>query len=131
MSKIACLIIIILYQFSLNAQSNESDYSNYIQSLIGGEREVSIKGGRIDLLTSEYAFEVEWASNWKEAIGQSIWYGLNTQKKPGIILLLKSKSDYKYFIQLNTALEYAKLEDEITVYLFPNDFEKSVQLIGG
>ena len=62
-----------------------------------------------------------------QSIGQSIWYGLQTNKKPGIILLMRSKEDYKYFIQLNSALTYANLNDQITVYLYPNDFQELIQ----
>ena len=106
---------------------HENDYSDYIQVLIGGEREQSVESGRVDLVTEEYAFEVEWANKWKHSIGQSIWYGLQTNKKPGIILLMRSKEDYKYFIQLNTALNYANLSDQIQVYLFPNDFQEMIE----
>lgn len=46
-------------------------------------------GMRCDLLTQEYAYEVEWASSakWKEAPGQAVYYGLAFNRKPGIILL--------------------------------------------
>lgn len=112
--------------YSQDQNWSEKDYSDYIQSLIGGEREFHVKGGRIDLLTNEFAFEIEWANNWKESIGQSMWYALNSNKKPAIILLLKKKEDYKFFIQLNTALEYAKIDSLISVYLFPNDFKELI-----
>ncbi len=105
----------------------EKDYANYIQHLIGGQREYSVESGRVDLLTDEFAYEIEWANKWKESIGQSIWYALQTNKKPAIILLIRSESDYKYFIQLNSALEYANLKNQITVYLFPNDFKESIE----
>ena len=113
-----------------NAQStklSENEYADFIQSLIGGQREVSVQSGRVDLLTKEFAFELEWANKWKDAIGQSIWYGVQTNKKSGIILIMKKKEDYKYFIQLNTALEYANLTNKIKVYLFPTDFEEIIE----
>ncbi len=105
----------------------EHDYSDYIQSLIGGEREVSIDGGRIDLLTDEYAIEIKRAPKWKEAIGQSLWYALNTNKKPAIILILEDQYQYKYFVQLNSALSYANLDQTIHVMLFPHDFEDLIK----
>jgi len=106
---------------------NESEYAQYIQSLIGGKLEVSIKSGRIDLLTNTHAYEIERAPKWKDSIGQSIWYALNTNMKAGIILILENTSDYKYFIQLMTALEYANLKYKIDVYLFPNDFKQFIK----
>ena len=119
--------ISVLFSSSINAQiSNysEKEISDFIQSLIGGEREVSVKSGRIDLVHNDVAFEIDWASKWKESIGQALWYAQQSNKKPGIILILKKESDYKYFIQLNSSLTYAKLNEEFEVYLFPNDFEK-------
>jgi hypothetical protein len=130
MHKITLLIFFLSIFTHVSGQTDnwhESDYSDYIQQLIGGEREHSVESGRVDLVTEEYAFEIEWANKWKQSIGQSIWYGLQTYKKPGIILLLRSKEDYKYFIQLNTALEYAHLSDQIKVYLFPNDFQEFIE----
>lgn len=45
---------------------------------------------RVDLLNDEYALEVDWAGNWEEAIGQSLWYAIVTEKKPGVVLLVKN-----------------------------------------
>ncbi|GGF27359.1 hypothetical protein [Echinicola rosea] len=122
---LSCLLFVFAFS-SILAQTKkwkEKDYADTIQTLIGGEREYAVQSGRVDLLTDEHAFEVEWANKWKDAIGQSLWYGLQTNRKPGIVLILRSKKDYKYYIQLNSALSYAKLQDEIAVYIYPEDFE--------
>jgi len=107
---------------------SEQDHSKYIQTLIGGKREVVVEGGRIDLLLEDYAFEIEWAAKWKESIGQALWYGLNTNRKPAIILLSQDLNDYKYLIRLNTSLEYAGLQDKVTVLYYPDDFEKLLEI---
>jgi hypothetical protein len=117
----------VIEGFSQSNDWNENEHADFIQTLIGGVREYSVESGRIDLLTDEYAFEIEWANKWKDAIGQAIWYGLQTNKKPGIILLLKSKENYKYYIQLNSALTYANLNERIVVFLYPNDFEELIE----
>ena len=112
------------------AQTNklqEKDYSDYIQQLIGGEREYKVHSGRVDLLTEEYAFEIEWAGKWKESIGQSLWYALQTNRKPGIILIRRSSNEYKYFQMLNSTLEFSGLNDKIKVFLFPDDFEDLIK----
>lgn len=44
---------------------------------------------RVDILTIEHAIEVDWSSKQAEAIGQSLWYASQTNRKPGIILLVK------------------------------------------
>lgn len=55
-------------------------------------------GTRADLVNSEYAIEVEWAEKWKESIGQSIYYSIVHNKKPGIILLRKKGLDVSHHI---------------------------------
>lgn len=49
-------------------------------------------GSRVDILLPEYAVECEWSSKWKESIGQSLFYGVATNRQPMVILLV-SKSD--------------------------------------
>jgi len=46
-------------------------------------------GSRVDLLSDKYAIEVDWAPKWAESIGQSVHYGLLTDRKPAVLLLLK------------------------------------------
>lgn len=119
-----CLIVTICHQgWSQVYFPLEKDYADYIQTLIGGEREVQVESGRIDLLTDEYAIEIKRAPRWKEAVGQSLWYALQKVKKPGIILILENPREYKYFQQLNSALEYANLDHKVKVWAYPYDFE--------
>lgn len=101
----------------------ESDYIELISKELGGEREVSVTNGRIDILTDEIAYEVEWARKWKHSIGQAIWYGLQSDRTPGIILILQDKSDYKYVLQLESALLHSELNKEIVIRIYPNDFQ--------
>jgi len=82
-----------------------------------------VPSGRADLLVDGIIYEVEWANNWKHSIGQSLWYSLQTNQRPGIILILRSSADYKYVIQLNSVLEENDL-DNILVRVYPNDFEE-------
>lgn len=106
---------------------SENDYANYIQSLIGGDREVLVENGRVDLVTDSIAYEIEWANHWKESIGQSLWYAIQTNRTPGIILIMRSREDYKYFIQLNSTLKYAGLDQAVHVNVFPLDFEELIK----
>ncbi|MEM6319884.1 MAG: hypothetical protein AAF960_19585 [Bacteroidota bacterium] len=115
------LSFLCIWTIASTAQK-EKDYSDAFQKTLGGQREYAVTSGYVDLLTETHAIEVEYANKWKQAIGQALWYGQQTLKKPGIILILRTKSDYKYFIQLNTALEYGGLTDKIKVWLYPNDF---------
>ncbi|MCZ2101264.1 MAG: hypothetical protein LC107_06985 [Chitinophagales bacterium] len=118
------LWIALSFQFSAGAQS-EAYYIDEIATMLQGKQEVSVENGRVDIVTDAYAIEVEWASNWKHSIGQALWYGLQTNKKPGIILLMKGLDDRKYGIRLQSAIDYAGLTDKIKVWFYPEDFGRS------
>ena len=50
-----------------------------------GETEVVLPDKtRYDVVTETHAFEVEFASKWCEALGQSLWYSFQLNKKEGI-----------------------------------------------
>ena len=58
---------------------------------------------RVDILTDEYAVEVDWSSKWAEAIGQSLYYAEVTNRKAGIILLVKDKTkEYRNIYRCQT-----------------------------
>ncbi len=114
------LFLLLALMTNLTAQSYEWNYRDSIQVILGGTVEYPVESGRVDILTDEYAIEVEFANKWKDAIGQALWYGLQTNRQPAIVLVKKTKADYKYVIQLGSALNYAKLD--IKVWIWPDDF---------
>ncbi len=128
-------IVTFLALFSLNyneiyAQKYEADYSVLIQQELGGQREVAVTSGFVDILTEEFAIEVEFANKWKEAIGQSLWYGLQTNRSPGIVLIKKEDKEQKYAIQLGAALQYGGLDQKIKVWIWPDDFDLEPGTLG-
>jgi hypothetical protein len=52
---------------------------------------------RVDLLSEEIAWEVDWAYKWPEAVGQALYYAIWTERKGGVILLTRGYED-KHFI---------------------------------
>ena len=121
-SRISTIFIIFLFANSCFAQ-NEAWYIESInQSHFGGRTEVSMTGGRADIVDDNYAIEVEFANKWKDAIGQSLWYGLQLERQPGIVLIMKTIQDRKYGIMLQSAIDYAGLTDKIKVWFYPEDF---------
>lgn len=89
------LIYIIFLLLPCLAVSAEKDYQIPWCLAANGKTEVRIKGGRIDCLTDTHAVEVDFARKWKEAISQARWYGLQTGKTPGILLIMGG-GDRKY-----------------------------------
>ena len=47
--------------------------------------------GRVDLLTDDFAVEVDWISNWQAGIGQALHYAHETGKAPVLAIALKEK----------------------------------------
>ena len=61
---------------------------------------------RCDCLTSTHAIEFDFGNKWAEAIGQALYYAIQTGKKAGIVLILEKQKDYKYWIRLNSIIAH-------------------------
>lgn len=75
-------------------ESNEPAWSRYIAQQMGGEAEHrTATGSRVDVLTDEVAYEVDWCMSGKvyEAVGQALYYRAATNRKGGVILLMGRK----------------------------------------
>ena len=65
------------------------------KELLGGELEVTLKDGtRYDLLTDTHVYEIEYDSDWKESIGQSLHYAHVTGRKAGVVLIMRSSRSH-------------------------------------
>ena len=100
----------------------EADYVTLLNQHFEGELEVRVESGRVDILTQEFAIEVDYAPKWKQAIGQALWYGLQTNTQPGIILIKQKPAHNKYIIQLGSTLAQFGLAEQIKVWVYPDDF---------
>jgi hypothetical protein len=116
------LVCLLLSSFACLSAQTESQYIKALAVHLKANQEVSVTGGRVDLETTTHAIEVERAQKWKNSIGQALWYGMQLNKKPGIVLLIESPAQRKYAIQLGSALEHSGLNNSITVWLWPDDF---------
>jgi hypothetical protein len=61
---------------------------------------------QIPSCSATHAIEFDFGDHWSEAVGQSAYYALQTGKKAGIVLILETMKDRKYWIRLNTTIEY-------------------------
>jgi len=83
----------------LGTNWSEADYRDFILEKIYGTAEYTFDNGtRVDILTESHAIEIEYAYNWYEAVGQSLYYSELSGKKPGIILILAKRKEYKKYI---------------------------------
>ena len=103
-------ILLILFGIQVQARLHpEKYYQDAFAEISGGKTEYVLHNRtRVDILTDKYSIEVEFANNWAESIGQSIYYSMITDKEPGILLIIEDKEkDIKYFNRLMlVALEY-------------------------
>lgn len=87
-------------------------------------------GGYVDCLSAEYAIEVDWASKWAEAVGQSLYYADATGRKPGIILLCEESEGpveglcRSYVYRLEYALKFVNAH----VYVWACAIDKDLKL---
>ena len=115
-----CFFLLLLCT-CVRAQT-EAAYIRALADHLDARTEVAVTSGRVDLVTAVHAIEVERAPKWKNSIGQALWYSLQTNKRPGIVLLIERPADRKYAIQLGAALLHGGLEHDIDVWLWPDDF---------
>lgn len=94
------LMILLVLSLSLQAK-NERYYQKLFCDKVGGKIEYRLPDyTRIDCLTRTHAIEVKYPREYLDALGQSIHYSIMTNKKAGIYLIIKKKSDFKYLRRL-------------------------------
>ncbi|MDP2548505.1 MULTISPECIES: hypothetical protein [unclassified Oceanobacter] len=108
------LIILVLLSLAMNAHAARQHYEKWYQqrwcSNAGGQTEKVLSDKtRVDCVTSTHAIEFDFGNKWSEAIGQSLGYAIETNKRAGIVLILESPKDYKYWIKLNSIIDHYNL----------------------
>ena len=85
---------------------HERRYQEFWCRRAGGLTEVVLSDRtRVDCLTREYAVEVDFAVKWAEAVGQALFYGAMTGRKPGILLIMEKDGDVRYLKRLRLVIE--------------------------
>lgn len=111
------LYILFLLPFNLFANLPESHYRDQFAAKVGGQTEVTLPDGtRADIVTDSHAIEVDFARKWKEAIGQSLNYAFQTNKKAGIVLILERKDDERHLIHINSIVKHYKLPIDVLAF---------------
>jgi hypothetical protein len=73
--------------FDLPSGGRESLWRDALSRQWHGQIEKRIEGGRIDVLTDQYAVEVEFPYKWHEGLGQSLHYASATGKQ-GVLAII-------------------------------------------
>jgi hypothetical protein len=64
---------------------------------------------RCDCLTSSNAVEFDFGKKWYEAVGQALYYSLQTGKRGGVALIIEEPDDNKYWLRLNSTIQHFNL----------------------
>lgn len=120
-------IILLLLLFSNTVYAGhlypEKVYQKLWCSQEGGITEYTLDDGtRVDCLLSDYAVEFDFGNKWAESIGQSLYYGIKTNKKPAVVLILESEEEQRYLIRLEIVAKQYNIKVWIIV---PKDIESS------
>ena len=85
----------------------ESEYQNAWCSVQKGITEYELPDlTRVDCLTPKYAVEFDFGNKWAESIGQSLYYGLMTDRTPAVVLIMENpEREQKYLDRLNAVAE--------------------------
>ena len=88
--------------------SRETVWSTALAKALGGVTEAPVQSGRVDVLTSRFAIEVERLEKWHEGIGQALHYSDQTGRLACIALIVE---DGNWPISPK-ALEFVKLIED-------------------
>ncbi|MBK1835044.1 hypothetical protein [Roseibacillus ishigakijimensis] len=95
---------------------SEADHARAWADKHGGELEVRLADGtRADILTDTHAIEVEWASNWAESIGQSLWYARMKKRRAGVVLIFKKPTDLRYELRLRALIRQHQMPIDVWI----------------
>ncbi|SJZ67492.1 hypothetical protein SAMN02745119_01346 [Trichlorobacter thiogenes] len=121
MKLIPLVFLLLLMAGCAHKPLHEKDYQRWWCEKHAGELEYRLPDKtRVDCLTKEYAVEVEYASKWAESIGQALYYGQSTGRKPAVLVIVRDKDDERFLKRLRTVAK----EQGIKVWTVrPKDLE--------
>ena len=116
--SISAFILIFFLSLSSNALEKEKYYSEmYCEELFGKVNYTLEDKSKVDCLTDTHAYEVDWADGMKvyEAIGQSLYYASQTNKKPGIIFLIRRNNSEKHIRKVKEVINFFELDINLII----------------
>lgn len=84
------LLLIPSIPLKVPTDSNEHQWTTALAETIRGKPEVTVEFGRADVLTENYAVEVDFLPKWKEGLGQALHYGDVTGLIPVLALIVRN-----------------------------------------
>lgn len=97
---------------------SEVEFARRIAKAIGGVTEHRLNDDcRVDILTGKNAIEVDWSHKWAEGIGQALYYGAITHRKPTVLLLVDLEKDSRFINRCHTVCTLYSID--LWIYNWP------------
>jgi hypothetical protein len=89
----------------------EDVYNKHFCEQLSGSTEFYLldKSGRVDCITDKYAIEADHADKYTEGITQALYYGMKTDKMPGLLLIVEQAEQYKYVDRASEIIKFYNL----------------------
>lgn len=110
--QFSVILFIILHFLPVHAERERAEvwYRDIWCGVNGGEAEVILRDlTRVDCVTETHAVEFDFGDKWAEAIGQSLHYSHLTGKRAGIVLIIETEADERYWDRINADIDYWRL----------------------
>ena len=97
-----------------------------VDGKVEGVEVTLFNGRRVDLLWGQYAIEFDWAEKVFEGCGQCLYYAAVTERRPGLVLLVKDREDHD---EVRDAIIVARSVDpSIRVWAYDVDRKKMLRV---
>lgn len=103
----------ILSRMPCQHDNPEKAVADALAQKVSGRREVRVTSGSVDIVTSEYAIEVKYWTDWKQAIGQAFVYARDLKLKPKIHLFVPTSERASFMLKvahIRESIEAASIE---------------------
>ena len=114
MRAVALLACLLFISSVANAKTKHEAYyaSRWCQAHRGQAEVVLPDKTRADCVTDTHAVEVDWARKWYEAVGQSLWYAFQTNKRAAVVLIV-GPGEQKYVYRINSVIAHNTLAIDV------------------
>lgn len=117
---LALFFLMIASEAGAKRLNHEAYYQEIICTMLKGEAEVTmVDNTRCDCLTDTHAIEVDFGDKWPEGIGQALHYSRLTGKQAGVVLIIESDDDMRYWDRLNAVIDHFDLPIRTWIVLDP------------
>lgn len=104
-STISESLLIPVVELDIKDRTQEKNWTTALAVHLSGQAEVTVPYGRVDVLTSTYAIEIDFLHKWKEGVGQALSYASVKGVTPCLALIYE-RTDNQTDADVNNLLSH-------------------------